>query len=145
MSASKRMKEYLKNKGIKPAQFSRDTGFGNSYLDNVVNLGSEKINIILESYPDLNVEWLISGKGEMVKTEPTVVNEPPAPYGLSQAASYIENEIQELKDRLDKLEGKQTPPTEKREHKPVPFTSGGKSTYDKKKEIAERARIEREK
>ena len=34
-------------------------------------LGSDKIDKIYSKYPDLNLEWLFSGKGEMLKSETT--------------------------------------------------------------------------
>ena len=32
------------------------------------NIGIDKLNVIVEKYPQLSLEWLITGKGEMLKS-----------------------------------------------------------------------------
>ncbi len=54
-------------------------------------MGSDKISNILDSYPDVNAEWLLTGNGEMMKkkhlvAKPDIANEDSEPYknGLSK-------------------------------------------------------------
>lgn len=58
---------YIRSKGISVSKFERSIGAGNNYLNNVKSIGSDKLLSISNKYEDLNLEWLISGKGEMIK------------------------------------------------------------------------------
>lgn len=69
MGAKERIRQYLDYRGISPYQFYKKTGFSNGFLDSGIGVGSDKIEIIIEKYPDINLSWLISGDGNMVKDE----------------------------------------------------------------------------
>lgn len=60
--------EYLDSKGISKYKFYQDTGISNGFLDKDGAISSDKCEIIFSHYPDLNIEWLILGKGNMIKT-----------------------------------------------------------------------------
>jgi hypothetical protein len=47
---------------------------GNGFLDKNDNINSDKIEIIVSNYPDLNLDWLITGKGEILKNNTSIVN-----------------------------------------------------------------------
>lgn len=66
MGAKQNLKQYLSKKGISPAQFYRDSGLSNGFLNQGDNISSNNIEIIISLYPDLNIFWLISSKGEML-------------------------------------------------------------------------------
>lgn len=68
-NAIQRMLEYLKTCRINKRQFYIKTGLSNGFLDKSQNIGSDKIEKIITSYPNLNVYWLITGQGEMIITE----------------------------------------------------------------------------
>lgn len=65
-----RIKQYIDFKGISIAAFERSIGMSNASfgksLKNGGSIGCDKIEKILNVYPDLNLEWLITGKGEML-------------------------------------------------------------------------------
>ena len=65
MGAKSNLKQYLAQKGISPAQFYRDTGLSNGFLNQGDNISSNNIEIIISLYPDLNLQWLITGVGDM--------------------------------------------------------------------------------
>lgn len=67
MSSVARMLMYVESKGIKKIEFYNKTGLSNGYLDKVKDLGSEKIESIISNYKDINLEWLVTGKGPMLK------------------------------------------------------------------------------
>lgn len=62
-----RILEYLEYKGISKYKFYKKTGLSNGFLDKKGSIGADKCEIIYSHYPDLNLEWLITGKGEKIK------------------------------------------------------------------------------
>lgn len=64
--------EYLIDKNIVNSryEFSRVCGLSKSYIPNMLNnkgkLSSDKILKIYDKYPELNIKWLITGKGNMI-------------------------------------------------------------------------------
>ena len=68
-----RFTEYLKSKGIKYAQAERECGLSNGIIKSALNkgsaLGSDKVENILLTYPDLSAEWLLRGTGDMLLTD----------------------------------------------------------------------------
>jgi len=77
-----RIVEYLKTKGDSKYRFYQKTGLSNGFLDKVGSIGSEKCEIISSHYPDLNLEWAITGQGSMMKqTVIRQVNEDIEIYG----------------------------------------------------------------
>lgn len=67
MGAIDRIKKYIDYKGISKYRFYKDTGLSNGFLDKNENIGSDKCEIIIDSYPDLSLEWIITGRGDMLK------------------------------------------------------------------------------
>lgn len=70
-----RLKEYIDFKGISIAKFESEIGMSNnsfrkSWL-NKGSIGSDKLENILRKYPDINTEWLLTGKGEMLLRQPS--------------------------------------------------------------------------
>lgn len=67
-----RIKEYIDSKGITIAAFERSVGMSNASfgksLKNGGAIGSDKLENILLSYPDLSPSWLLTGEGPMLKT-----------------------------------------------------------------------------
>ena len=73
MKTIERLYQYIEYKGIKPTSFEKEIGISNGYFGKMnrrlSNVGSDIIEKIIEYCPDLNVEWLINGSGEMLKTK----------------------------------------------------------------------------
>lgn len=69
MSVTDRIREIIEYKNISARQFCIDVGIANGYLDKVKDVGSEKLLKILNTYPEINPEWLLTGKGEMLRKE----------------------------------------------------------------------------
>jgi hypothetical protein len=99
-----RLIDFLKFKNIKKSQFYKSTGLGNGFLDKNNNVNSDKIEIIASYYPDLNIKWLITGKGEMlqgaepVAQRPEAVKEPMSPPPIGNDAITIYKELLREKD-----------------------------------------------
>ena len=78
MTIKDRILAFLKENKIKQADFYANTGISASNFKGEAKkseLGSDKIAKILTLYPNLSSEWLILGKGEMMKN-----NEIPVAY-----------------------------------------------------------------
>lgn len=69
-----RIIKFLKYKGITKYKFYKDTGLSNGFLDKSGSIGVDKCEIIYSVYPELNFEWLIIGRGSMLKSENIVKN-----------------------------------------------------------------------
>lgn len=76
-----RLQEYVKYKGITLNQVAVVIGVSNSYFSKMANsggsLGEDIIRKILLFYDDLNSDWLIIGRGKMIKDETISQNEAP--------------------------------------------------------------------
>lgn len=74
MSVVDRIKEFIDFKKINITAFERSVGMSNASfgksLRNKGAIGSDKIEKILEIYPEIDAEWLLTGKGNMTKTVP---------------------------------------------------------------------------
>jgi hypothetical protein len=96
-----RVFKYLKHKGINKSEFYRQTGMSNGYLDKVKDVGVSKVNLILDTYPDLSELWLIKGEGSMIKSK-----DQPPDNGLNiyliDVQKKLINKLEEDNERLKK-------------------------------------------
>ena len=76
MTEKEKICKYLEYKEISKNKFYALTGLSNGFLDSGKSLGADKIKIIIEKFPDLNLSWLVLNEGEMLKKEDT------APHGM---------------------------------------------------------------
>ena len=71
---------FLEKKGITKTEFYAETGIESSNFKgkNKDSLpGSAMLVKILTKYPDLSADWLLTGRGEMLKTNSTLTDTPP--------------------------------------------------------------------
>jgi hypothetical protein len=66
MNIRARILQYIEFKGISKYKFYQETGFSNGFLDKDGAIGTDKCEKIRYQYPDLSLEWLITGNGEML-------------------------------------------------------------------------------
>lgn len=70
MSVQERLKQFADNEGLKYSAFEKQIEASNGYINSISkSIGLDKINKILEKFPNLNIEWLLTGKGKMIKKE----------------------------------------------------------------------------
>ena len=67
MGAKHNLLKYLEIKGEKKPDFYRKTGLSNGFLDKNDHISSKNIEIIISVYADLDLYWLITGKGSMLR------------------------------------------------------------------------------
>jgi hypothetical protein len=100
-----RIFQIIEYKGINKSVFYKSTGLSNGFLDKVKDIGVSKLEQILNAYPDINMEWLLTGKGEMLKSELPVVktNETELDY-LKKINELQEYKIKQLEEENSRFE-----------------------------------------
>ena len=66
----KRLVEYANYIGLSPHAFETSCGLSNSYCANDNAVGTNAQKKITETYPDLNMTWVLTGIGSMSKSAP---------------------------------------------------------------------------
>lgn len=73
-----RLSEYITYSGITFNKLATELGLSNSYFSKMVknngSIGSDIIENILRTHPELNADWLITGRGEMLRHEVVATN-----------------------------------------------------------------------
>lgn len=64
-----RIIEIIESQNISKREFCRKIGVSHTYLNTDSEVGSSKLEIIISEYPNISAEWLLTGKGEMFKSE----------------------------------------------------------------------------
>lgn len=69
MSVKIRIKDFCQSENITISAFEASIGVSNGYVNAISkSIGIDKLNTIIEKYSNLNIEWLLTGRGEMLKT-----------------------------------------------------------------------------
>lgn len=67
---NQRFKEFIAYKGLTVSAFERECGLSNGYVKGVKNyLGEDKRRSIILKFPELNMGWLLTGEGPMLRSE----------------------------------------------------------------------------
>ena len=73
MKAINRVIQYIDSKGINNSSFEKKCGLSNGYLGTQLrrnaDLGEGVLNKVLDNCLDISPEWLLTGKGKMLKEE----------------------------------------------------------------------------
>ena len=99
-----RIKEIAINKGIPLGEFFKQlslapSGFSGEKIKNGTN--SDTIEKIVTLFPDINLYWLITGKGEMLLNEINTLNT--TPENLVSLLD-VNKKVEELETRVKKFE-----------------------------------------
>lgn len=116
MSVNKRLKEYIKSQKKTISHYEKEISVSNGYVNSISKgVGGEVLLNILEKSPNLNIEWLLTGNGSMLKNdEKNILNQSitgdsniQSGNNTSIAGNYVEHikklesELQECKIKLD--------------------------------------------
>lgn len=111
-----RLKQYIDFKGISVAAFERSIGMANASFGKSLKkqgaIGTDKLENILNIYPDISPSWLLKGEGNMILTgEVSQPTQEPAPTYLLNMVNEKDltireqaEEIGELRERIRQLE-----------------------------------------
>lgn len=70
MTLKDRVRLYCERKNIAITKFEREAKLSNGYFkDTTTRIGDDKIERIHRAFPDLNIDWLTTGHGEMLENE----------------------------------------------------------------------------
>ena len=73
MPVKHRLIKYIKFKGISIRAFCRASGLSESYVTSIRNsIQPDKLDMIAHHFPDLNVGWVVTGDGEMLRGNTTL-------------------------------------------------------------------------
>ncbi|WP_287644328.1 helix-turn-helix transcriptional regulator [Bacteroides sp.] len=74
MTVKERLIDFIKYKGLSQSRFESQVGLSNGYVNNIrKSISPEKLQSITLIFPELNTEWLLTGRGEKVKeTQPQI-------------------------------------------------------------------------
>ncbi|OKZ04945.1 MAG: hypothetical protein BHV71_09295 [Bacteroides sp. 41_26] len=91
MEIKDRISKFIQYKNITIAEFERNVSLANGYIKKFKgSIGSDKLNNIISYYPDININWLITGEGSMLKSEiSNMLVESPMEYGKKQTRPRI--------------------------------------------------------
>jgi hypothetical protein len=67
ISIRERVAQYLLLKGVSRYRFYKETGLSNGFLDKPGSINSDNCEKICYCYPDISPEWLLTGKGDMLR------------------------------------------------------------------------------
>ena len=104
-----RLLQFIKTIGITQKAFEDTIDAGQGYINNISkSIGFEKLNAIKLSYPQLNIEWLLTGAGEMLDGK-KIGEIPEADKNkyiatLERYNARLEHDVQELEKRLSQYE-----------------------------------------
>ena len=88
-----RLKEYLKLKHLTTRKFERICGIGQSVLSKITDSISEDTLGKIEKCSDLNLEWLLTGKGNMLDPNRELASTPQTNIGGAQANGTLSTAI----------------------------------------------------
>lgn len=75
-TVKERLKEFIEYKGISIRSFESTCGLSYGYVGNMrQSIQPDKVTKIAHCFPDLNTGWLLSGEGEMLKTDQAAVKD----------------------------------------------------------------------
>lgn len=64
-----RISQFIKANKMATVDFEKSIGVSNGYISSISkSIQPDKLEIISDIYPNLSIEWLLIGKGEMLKT-----------------------------------------------------------------------------
>ncbi|CVK15878.1 hypothetical protein Ga0061079_103189 [Apibacter mensalis] len=114
MKAINRIKQYIDYKGLNNSSFEKKNNLSNGYiaiqLKRKSDLGEGILNKILDNCLDINPEWLLTGKGNMLKSHNDKklykFEEPQVEYSAeknkdTEIISILKDTIHALKESLE--------------------------------------------
>ncbi len=107
----KRLRKFLNYEGVTPRKAEILCDFTNGTLNNFfsgTNIGSDKVEKIGQSFPNLNMHWLVTGEGSMLLFEGSQLNDSGRTEDPKEALfkwmSMMEEKIISMQKEISNLE-----------------------------------------
>ena len=75
MTAKDRLREFIKFKALNKHKFCVACGFSVGFVNSGAGVSSEKLSVVHDRYPELNMDWLVTGRGDMIRTDKSTLTE----------------------------------------------------------------------
>lgn len=103
MSVKERIKDFVKSQDLSISAFEKSIEASNGYVNSISkSVGLDKILKIIEVYPSINLNWLITGEGNMMIND-IIVSEPGFIYQSANEDDatplYDEEEVEEFTNK----------------------------------------------
>ena len=100
-----RILQFIEYKRLSKNKFYKETGLSNGILDKQGGISSDSLEKIYYVYPEINLHWLLTGRGEMLRKEGLVQQ---AQGNVSSTITqhqtiHAPEEYQELKEENKRL------------------------------------------
>lgn len=92
-----RLQKYLKLKHLSTRRFEQICGIGQSVLSKITEAISEDTLNKIEKYSDLNLEWLLTGEGNMLDPSRELASNPQSNIDGAQANGTLSTAIRDIK------------------------------------------------
>ncbi len=112
MTVKDRIKTFCKAQKVAVSAFEESIGVSNGYVNAISrSIGIDRLNAIIENYSNLNIEWLLTGRGEMLKSSSGVsipaADEPLTLTGTSsEILGELLNRITEQAEEIGRLKAR---------------------------------------
>lgn len=104
-----RVMQFIKHMGLSARQFDLSIGASNGYTlrmnKNKASIGSDVIETIVRTYPQLNLVWLITGEGTMIKSSHQTGK--PIQELTAEQEQHIESIVEKKLQKAQELEYEQ--------------------------------------
>lgn len=92
-NVKQRLKQFIEYKKISVREFERKTNLSNGYVNGIEKtIMPKKMSFISLQFPELNIGWLLTGEGKMLKEENESLQEPGIIY---EKKSYQKDDVGE--------------------------------------------------
>lgn len=110
-----RLLQFINIENIEKARFEKESGLSNGFVDKVGStIRSKSLDKIRKQFPHLNIDWLLTGEGEMLKTgnihvvgdgniSNTGITGGDVAMGTDQEVMILKNRIKELEAEVKEL------------------------------------------
>ena len=95
-----RLIEFIKSQGLSQGKFEKRMNFSNGYVNSISKgIGGDKLQRIIGEFPQLNSDWLLYGRGNMLNNEKEV------PAGNIEMSREVVDKISQLIDTVCSQQG----------------------------------------
>lgn len=114
-NVKERLLFYLSQKHLNKSAFGASIGASSSFVDAIrSSISPEKLERIMDEYPDLDIVWLLTGRGQMQKTTTSEPKNNAAPFdvhhngvvninAINEKLESIQRELAEMKEERKQL------------------------------------------